>query len=327
MALLPACAPDGDVFERQLHALGTMVTLTIRDADPAAARAASAALERRYVELGRDWYPWAPPGEGGELAAINEALGRGESIAVSPALKSLLERAAELETRSGGRFNVALGALTELWGFDDPLTEDWRPPSQAAIDALLAGEPGSAQLEWDGRTLTSGNPELVIDPGGIAKGAILAISAELLAKRGIGNAIVDLGGDLTVLGRVDGRAARIGIRDPAGGAPPAHIDAEPGESVLTSGNYERYFDHDGERYGHVLDPRTGRPATGARSATVVARDPVLADAAATALLVAGPEEFDATCRALGVEYALLIDARGDVRLTEGMRGRVHFKAR
>ncbi|MDZ7642777.1 MAG: FAD:protein FMN transferase [Woeseiaceae bacterium] len=93
---------------------------------------------------------------------------------------------------------------------------------------------------------------------------------------------------------------------------------------MTSGNYERYFEYEGRRYAHVLDPRTGYPATGTASVTVVHRDPVLADAAATALLVGGVDDFDALCARLGLEQALLITAGGDVRLTPALAARVHW---
>jgi thiamine biosynthesis lipoprotein len=327
LAAAAACSRPGGDFHQQLHALGTQVTLRFYGTDARSAGDAGAALERLYRQLGTDWYPWAAPQAGGELTRINDAIARGETAAVSPRLAALLKRATALERRSGGRFNVALGAFTALWGFDRPFQNDWRPPSHDAVQALLASEPGGGQLHWDGLLLASDNRELVLDPGGIAKGALLALSIEILERHGIDNAIVDLGGDLSVIGTVNGRAARIGIRDPAGGPPPGHIEVASGESVLTSGNYERYFRHDGRRYAHIIDPRSGYPARGTASVTVVHEDPVLADAAATALLVAGAGEFDRTCQALGIEQALLIDASGDLRLTPEMRKRVHWQAR
>lgn len=317
-ACAPAAPPDPEV--RELAAFGTLVTLRAWNAPAARVDAALATLEADYRRLERDWYPWAD----GELAAINAAIARGEPAAVSAPLRALLERAAGLERRSLGLFNPALGRLTELWGFHEPGRQDWRPPAAAAIAELLAARPSAARLAWDGARLTSTTPELALDPGGIAKGALLARSAERLGAAGIDDAIIDLGGDLLVIGRAGGRAARIGIRRPGGRDALAWLEAESGEAVMTSGDYERYFEHAGRRYAHVLDPASGHPAEGTASATVVARDPLLADAAATALLVGGSARFDELVAALGLDYALIVTASGDVRLTPAMAGRLHW---
>jgi len=325
MILLGACTPTDNSHNVQIQALGTLVTLRYYDTDTATAEAATDALERLYRDYGRDWYPWYEPADRSELARINRALAEGESAKVGEKLASLLNRAADLEIRSGGLFNVALGALTELWGFHEPLQQDWHRPADAAIEAILAGHPGAGQLHWDGLRLTSSNRDIVIDPGGIAKGSLLGMSVQVLRTHGIENAIVDLGGDMTVLGQVHGRAARIGIRNPDGGEPIGGIEVVDGETVVTSGNYERFFEANGQRYAHVLDPRTGYPARDTASVTVIDTDPVLADAAATALLVAGNAEFAEACERLGIDHALLISDRGDLRLTPQMRDRVHWR--
>ena len=147
---------------------------------------------------------------------------------------------------------------------------------------------------------------------------------DILGKHAIDNAIVNIGGDLSVIGSVNGREARIGIRSPIGGTPIAGIDVQSEETVFTSGNYERYIDIDGRRYTHVFDPRTGYPVGHTASVTVVDRDPVRADAAATALMVGGPAEFDSIVDSMNLSYALLIDTSGDTRLTRGMRERIDW---
>ena len=93
---------------------------------------------------------------------------------------------------------------------------------------------------------------------------------------------------------------------------------------MTSGDYERFFEHDGKRYQHVLDPRTGYPVEHTVSASVVHGDPVLADAAATALLVAGAAEFEELCLSLGLDTALIVTTSGDLRLTRAMEKRFNW---
>lgn len=318
---LSACGRTSPETSQQLAAFGTIITLRYYQTPDADAAQASRELERYFRSVENDWYPWG----NGELQRVNAAIAAGETIAVSPPLAELLQRSAELEQRSGGAFNPALGALTELWGFNDLLREDWRPPAAVDIAALLQHELSSRQLHWTGNTLTSDEPRIVLDPGGISKGAILAASAVILRELDIDSAIVDIGGDLLVTGSAGGHAARIGIREPDGGKAVAWLEARPGEAIVTSGNYERFFEYAGTRYTHVLDPRTGYPVVDSASVTVVHHDPVLADAAATALLVAGQRDFDELCAALGIDLALLITVSGDTRLTNGMRHRVHWQ--
>lgn len=322
LCVVAAACGEERAGQVRLVAFGTLVTLTAWDVEPATFGEAVRTLEGRYRELEVDWYPWAD----GELARINAALARGDAARVSPALAAVIRRAAALEARSEGFYNPALGRLTELWGFNEPDRPDWHPPPEAAIAELVAAAPSAAQLAWDGNRLSSRSPAVALDPGGIAKGALLEVSSAILAEHGIRNAVVDLGGDLLVLGNPPGRAARIGIRRPGGADAIARLAVGDGESVMTSGNYERYFEHGGRRYAHVLDPRTGRPASGTASVTVVAADPLLADAAATALLAAGPPGFERLTASLGIEFALLVTDSGDVRLTPGMARRVHWLA-
>ena len=121
-----------------------------------------------------------------------------------------------------------------------------------------------------------------------------------------------------------GRPARIGIRAADGSGVIASLDIGDGEAVVTSGNYERFVEIGGVRYSHIIDPRTGEPLQHSLSATVIHEDPVLADAAATALMVGGFGEFAAICRNLGLKHAMLIDAAGDRRLTSAMELRVNW---
>ena len=164
----------------------------------------------------------------------------------------------------------------------------------------------------------------MLDLGGIAKGAILEDSATLLAGLGIDSAIVNIGGDLIVIGESDGRSAHIGILSPFEAEAIASIDVFGGETIVTSGNYERFVEIGGRRYPHTLNPRTGLPVDHTASVTVVHADAMLADAAATALMVGGAAEFEQLTEALGLRYALLIDASGELSLTDEMDNRLNW---
>jgi thiamine biosynthesis lipoprotein len=310
-------------FRHQFFAFGTLVTIDIFETDPQSNRNAISAVEKRIREIDSNWYPWRD----GELHRVNEAIAEGEAIEVSAPLAELLRRAAEIERLSGGSFNPVIGGLTELWGFHDTESLRTSPPEAADIQAWLGDVVSSADITWRGNILRSESRKLVLDLGGIAKGAILEQFAQILRDAGVGNAIIDIGGDLTVIGQVDGRSARIGVRSPRSDGVIAWLEVADGETIVTSGDYERFFEYEGERYQHVLDPRTGFPVKQTISATVLHRDPILADAAATALLVAGATGFEKTCADLGLDQALIVTASGDLRLTAPMEKRLNWPDR
>lgn len=315
-----ACESASRDFQHQFYSFGTLVTIDLFDASQTSNETAISAIESRIKDIDANWYPWRE----GELQEINSAIARRQSIDVSPLLADLLRRAASLEKQSGGRFNPALGRLVELWGFDDMTLLPTSLPDDFEIQKWLSLAVSAQQLEWDGDLLRSTSPRLMLDLGGIAKGAILEQFTNILADAGVENAIIDIGGDLSVVGQVKGRSARIGIRSPRSEDFLGWLNILDGETVMTSGDYERFFELDGKRYQHVLDPRSGYPVEHTISATVVHSDPVLADVAATALLVAGAAEFEEICASLGLETALIVTASGDLRLTEAMEKRLNW---
>lgn len=318
---IAACGDADGVADTQLEffALGTEVSITLYGVTDNQTAATKLRLESYFATIGHDWYPWRP----GELQAINQAIANGQAIDVTPKLARIIRRAAEIEILSANAFNAGLGQLTELWGLHEFAAPPQRP-ADAAIIALLDSGMSVATMDWDGDQISAAATSVMIDLGGIAKGAVLDDIVDTLSEFEIENAIVNIGGDLRVIGEVHGRPARIGIRSPVAETPIAAVDIVAGETVVTSGNYERFVEIDGRRYGHILDPRTGYPVEHTASVTVIHNDAMLADAAATALMVAGPAEFDALTRSLGLEFALLIDASGDLRLTPAMGERLNW---
>ena len=321
--LLAACGRGGvDADQETRHrftAMGTLVDVTIWAAPPAEAEAAAREVETLFHELHRAWNPWGD----GELGRINRALAAGESVMPEPDLAALLAEAAALTTASGGLFDPAIGALVRLWGFSSEEQQPKAPPSAAALDAARAGTlPLPALLAADGGV--SGPPGAQIDLGGFLKGVAVDRGIALLRARGIEHAIVNAGGDLRAIGRRGERPWRIGIRAPRDTRVLAAIEVRDDEAVFTSGDYERYFEHQGRRYHHILDPRSGYPTEGLTSVTILHDNAGLADAAATALLVAGPADWPAMAVALGVHSVMVVLADGAIELTEAMEPRTWF---
>ncbi len=321
--VITACAEQSsDVTDQRLYAMGTWVDLSIRDADPSIADAAIEEIGALLAAFERDYYAWTP----GQLADLNNRIRAGETASVSAELAALLSDAKRLSARSEGLFEPGLGALVELWGFHAPVNVREFPPSEVEIGRHLAAGARVASLRVDGRRVASDSRGLKLDLGGIAKGAAVDAILSLLSEHGVEHALVNAGGDLRVIGRSGGREEarnwRVGIQHPREAGLLGVIELQHGEAAFTSGDYERFYDYDGERLHHILDPLTGHPVTHTQSVTVIAADGTTADAAATALFVAGGERWREIARALGIDAVLRVDASGNLELTERMQERL-----
>lgn len=318
--LLGACGGNRSDHTLEFSSLGTEITVTMFSVTTDEASQASRALQQHFATVSLDWYPWLP----GELQSINTAIAAQQSVTVSSRLAQVIRRAAALERLSNNRFNAGLGRLTELWGLHEPGNDPLAEPDINDIASALARGVGVANIRWIDDQIVGAPPGLMLDLGGIAKGAILEDSAGLLQDLEVANAIIDIGGDLTVIGDVNGRPANVGIRSPFEDDIIASANIAAGETIVTSGDYERYVEIDDTRYSHILNPLTGYPVQHTSAVTVIHTDAMLADAAATALMVGGAEEFDQLTEALGLKFALLVDASGELVLTDPMDLRLNW---
>lgn len=320
--LLVACdRRDDAVQEQQFIAFGTLISVTLHGADDAQAQRAFTELEQLFNQMHRDWHAWEP----GPLVELNQALATQGVADVPQSILPLLAPAQRLSRASERLFDPAIGGLLALWGFhsDDP---PQRPPEAAAIAAQVAKHASMSDLKLDGTKLQTSNRAVQLDFGGFAKGYAAQYGAQYLRALGIHDAIVAVAGDIHVIGTHGDRPWRVGIRHPRAPGVLAATELRDGESISTSGDYERYFEFDQQRYHHLLDPRTGYPAQGVTSVTVIARDGATADAAASALFIAGPKDWTRVARAMGVEQAMLVDAKGVVHMTPAMADRLRIEA-
>lgn len=233
--------------------------------------------------------------------------GRLERSGAPPELLQALERVRALHRASGGNFDPSLGRLKAAWGFLDAPGEAPRPPSPEVLEAARAAS-GMDHLEdtpeaW----ILRGGARL--DLGGWAKGLAVDAAVEFLGREGYA-ALVDAGGDMACTGpKPDGSPWKIGIRDPEDPRGLVGVIPLSEGAVATSGSYERYFEFEGRRYHHLLDPRTGEPAGYRVQATVLAPNCAAADAWATAFFVAPPEAVPEISRENQVP-TLLVEAGG-----------------
>lgn len=311
-ALLPgAVSSDSEIspapgvtVERTRILMGTRVrvrvTAAAREEALAVSDSAFAAL-RRSEELLSTWR------EDTELARLNRAP-VGQPFRASPRLFDLLSEVWRWSDSVGGAFDPAVGALVDAW---DLRGDGRRPGPDALRSARAASGRECFRLEAGARTVTPRCPEAWIDAGGFGKGAALERALRVLERSAAGGALVDAGGQLLAVGSPpDRRRWRIAVAHPERRDEPIGWLAVRDASVATSSLSERSVVVGGVARGHVLDPRTGRPAPDWGSVTVVSRDPVAADVLSTALYVLGPEEGLAWARAHGPVPALFLETTG-----------------
>ena len=305
--MLAGCSPAGTEYRSVYAVFGTEVEVQLRETGHEQARAVFREVGTLLQGLHTELHPW----EDGALMDLNRAIAAGGAHEATSNIVALIEASQSLEAATGGAFNPAIGALVNLWGFHTssyPITDP--PPASGLIDGLLAQAPSTRDLEFDGLFVRSSNPAVRLDFSGIAKGLAVRRVCEVIDRHAVGAAMVNAGGDVMVCS-AGKRPWRVAVRGVGGGVLET-LQVDRPLAVFTSGNYYRYGEFDGERYAHILDPATGRPVAEIMQATVIDPDPLLADAGATALVVAGTDRWRGIADGLDLEAAIVIDPGGDV---------------
>ena len=322
LALLPtlaACGEQGTAGEtRTVYAMDTVMNLTVYG------EKAASTLENAEKELHTlDESILSRTAEGSELSALNAANGESVSYAADDPLPKLIETALAISEATDGAFDPTLAPVLDAWGFTKDLR---RVPSADELAALLAhtGRDKVALEETADGYSVALSDGAQLDLGGIAKGYAADLLRAQLEKEGVTSATLDLGGDVFVMGKKsDGSDWRIAVKDPGDTESYLGIVAASDAFIVTSGVYERYFEENGVRYHHILDPKTGCPAeSGLVSVTVVCKNGAWADALSTACFVLGTDKALAlrgSRAARGVDFELVfVTDDGRVLYTGGL---------
>ncbi|VAW84649.1 FAD:protein FMN transferase [hydrothermal vent metagenome] len=318
---LLGCEQKEHVHREQIVAMGTVINITIANTSEEAAHQAVKTIAITLTEQNNRWHAWQPS----TLSLLNQQLQQGKTVSVDQETAELLNKTKQLSLASNSLFNPAIGELVALWGFQNEDTTPTQPPAHQSIEKFTQKNVSMANLSIQNQTISSNNPALRLDLGGFAKGYAVDKAIEALKQLNINNAIVNAGGDLRAIGSKGSRPWRVGIRNPRGNGVVASLEIENDESIITSGDYERYFEYQGQRYTHLIDPRTGYPAKKVTAVTVLHNDAATADAAATALFVAGPTQWKTIARALNVTLIMMIFADNTIVLTPGMAQRIRME--
>ncbi|WP_425486389.1 FAD:protein FMN transferase [Aromatoleum diolicum] len=322
LAVMMAACTRPELHRQEAYVFGTRVDLTVYGESRELADEAMAAVLREFDRLHRTYHAWEPS----ELTTLNAAIARGEIATVSGELATMLTDAQRLSELGNSLFNPAMGALIEMWGFH---ADEFVPrrPDPAALQAVLEASPRMSDLVITGNQVGSRNPAVKLDLGGYAKGYALDRAVAILRSKGIENALINIGGNVMALGKKGDTPWRLGLQHPREPQPLATLPLYDGEAIGTSGDYQRYFELDGKRYSHLLDPRSGGPADATQSLTVLITPRegagTLSDAASKPPFIAGDNWREYT-RRYGIEHALRVAADGHIEVTRELRGRLQF---
>ncbi|MBL4847398.1 MAG: FAD:protein FMN transferase [Planctomycetes bacterium] len=312
----PRPAPAKRPLEHRVHTgsvMGTSLKIEAFGPDGKALEEAIAAAVAEIKRVEDVFTTWRPS----PLNRLNDAAGKGPHPMTKEELR-LIGRSLEIGRLTEGAFDVTFAGVGKLWNFKK--TPPKVPTKDEIKVALARVDYRKVQLDLEAgkATLPKG---MRIGLGGIAKGYGVDRAMAVLMKRGIRHAVVNAGGDLKALGKKRGKAWEIAIKHPRDRERVIAVLPVSNVCVVTSGDYERFYLHEGKRYHHILDPRTGYPSTGCMSATVTAPDAAFADALATAMCVLGPKKGLEILEGLPRVEGILIDLDGKIVVTSGLRRR------
>ena len=308
------------LYKETRAALYTVVSVTVSADNEASGQSA---LNAAFGEMERiagllNFYS-----DASEISRVNRQAGI-SPVAVSPETLEIIRKALTVAALTEGAFDVTVGPVVKLWDFKNAVIPD-RP---ALIKALSTVGYRKILLDEAQGTVYLTQKGMQIDLGGILKGYAADRAVEVLRKNGISSGIVAVGGEVKAFGRrPGGEYWNVGIKNPRQKGPDDEILATvrlSEQAISTSGDYEKFFNKNGNLYHHILDPRTGFPSPGCRSVTIVTRESALADALATGIFVLGPQRGLAVLEENGFD-GVIVDEHGSIHVTAALKDSVRFQ--
>ena len=307
---------ESAVVTRAQMQMGTLVKITaVARSESIAQAAATAGFAeiRRLEEILSTWIPTS------ELSRVNTSAGI-MPVHVSPETMTVVRRALQAGEMTNGGFNVVIGPAVEAWS----VTEGQHIPTESELEALRPlVDVMAVHVDVREQMIYLEKAGMRIDVGGIGKGYAADQAVMAMKKAGASAGVVALSGDIKTFGQLPGgKRFPVGIQHPRQeGSVLAWIDLQD-EAISTAGDYERFFERDGVRYHHILDPRTLQPARSCQSVTVVAREGIWADGLDTGIFVMGAESGMRLIEALPDVEAIIVDYEGLVHVSSGLRDRI-----
>jgi len=310
LAMLPARA---EWYSDAQQKMGTRVEIQLWADSEAAARPLLTAGMAEFDRI-ESWMSTYRPDS--EISRVNR-LAAGEAVVVSAELFGIVQRSLEVSALSGGAFDITFDSVGQLYDFRAGV----RPDAAALSKNLPAIDYRHVLLDPRASTIRFTRQGTRINLGGIGKGYSCEVVAAMLRKAGVRSGRVNAGGDTRLIGDRQGEPWVVGIRDPDAADRWVTRLALDNEAISTAGDYERFFDDQGVRYHHIINPKTGDSARGVRSVTVIGPDATLTDGLDNAVFILGPERGLALIDATPGYGAIVIDAEHNVRLSKALQAR------
>ncbi len=323
-ALLSSCSPPQErLFKETRTSMYTVVEITVSSDS---AKKAKTAIDRAFNELDRlarllNFYS-----EDSEVFIINRNAGD-KPVKVSPETLEIIDKALYVSENTEGAFDITVGPVVRLWDFQNKVL----PDEKMIKEKLKLVGYRNVIVDKEKSTVFLKTKGVQIDLGGIIKGYAADRAVEILKKKGIKSGIVAVAGDIKVFGRKpptgsDSGLWNVGIQNPRQESDRDEIIATIGlsdASISTSGDYQRFFIKDGKRYHHLLNPKTGYPAYGCQSVTIITKDAAFTDAFATGIFILGHEKGLDVIKKLGFD-GVIVDRDGKIYVTEGIKDKIKW---
>lgn len=309
-ALIPACKPADSKVSESVFAMDTYMQLDVYGSREC--------LDKLKSEIQRLDGLLSSTDEKSDIYRVNQ----GGSAQVSDDTERLVKRSLELCEQTNGSLDITVYPIVEKWGF---ISQNYTIPSKDELDALLKNT-GYGRIKADGKKITVPSG-FKLDLGAVAKGYAADRSKEILNDAGVGSALLNLGGTVLAHGKKpDGENWKVGVTDPKNTDGYMGVIECADKTVVTSGNYERYFEQNGKRYCHIIDPKTGYPAdNGVTSVTVISDDGTKNDALSTALFVMGVDKAKEYIKTDGSFDCIILTEDNKAFITEGLKDSFSLK--
>jgi len=328
--LVASCERNGGVFEDKINVLGTFAQISIVGLSPENAKKAALTAEKDLLALDYIGYTFEAEGE---LQQLNDALAHGRSMTVSDGLLDLIGEASKLFSMSGGLFNPAAGGLTAFWEFhcdkedcdESPYPDEVQRLVDEQVDKIITHPPSMEDLIVNGNEVSSRSRLVKLEFGDMIRGLALDTGIEHLEEIGVSNAMIDIGGSVRTMGTRGDHDWWIGLSDATGKHLIGSLENIDDQAVVTVRAFDKSFGKDGPVYRHIVDPRTGMPASDVQLVVVMHENAMIANASAVTILIAGTRGWKTVADRMDAHKILLITKDGTIYTSPAMEHIIHWK--
>ena len=313
--LLFSCEQPPQIVEQQFLHFGTVIDITLIHDDLNKLEQSLVEIERQLSVYHQNWHAW----EDGELSRFNRALSTLQPVKIPASLRELIDLSQQYYHMSNQLFNPALGKLVAAYGFHGQ-----SEPDELTIKAIQLNLPKMPDLKVKKHLAINNNTHLQLDLGGIAKGYAIGLIGRYLDQQGFEDYLINAGGDILTSGNKFGEPWHIGVQNPFEPGAIAGINMRGKHALFTSGNYRRFYLKGDKIVHHIIDPRSGKPSEHISSATVMVSDPVLADVAATTLMIDGLNNHHSLAGLLGIEDYMVIDEDQNISISRSLAEKIEL---